>query len=1147
FTVSSVTSGDLCSYSQFGAANGGGAQSDNGANTKNQIEVIATKLKFSQQPSDAANGATMTPAVTLDALDNNNNLDKDWNVAASVACSTPSALNSNPVGGTISQGVTTIGALVHNTNGTYTLTASAAGLRDTTSTAYTIATVLYPYGSFLSITGSGNYTSNSSWCKCGNTGGCSGLTVNAGGWGDPATNTQTPIAGSSGSTVFIQGAITFSSGTAGAKYATILSGGDLILYKDYPLTDLTVKTGGNLHVNYGSILTPAGTFTVENNANVYLNSAFSGPSSQVWAGTENFYPQSNLYINNWRTGGTPQYLVDGNVTSNTHNGYKAMFGNLYIDDSQITPAGGAEVTSYNNNGFGGDDWNMLGPNNGDTINLTHGNLEFVRTPRNVSRFCSCGNPGGTPSNVYIYRNPRIMGNETGTFVVNIHGDLKLSSTWVGTAISSTDGNYTLNVDGNVEINGGTLNVKNSTSTGNGINTMNIAGNLTMTGTTSLSLNPASLNNANGQKAVLNLKGNLTVASTATIQNNVFPTDAEFNFTGTSPQLVDVASVLAPSGKGITFTIKNGATVQLKNNNFTYTTAISGYPTTLTVASGGTLDFNWKTDGTPLTVNGASTINTFTLASGGTLKITSPNGIVKNTATYGSTNGNVTGFATSNRDYNQVARYWYTGKSNSTHYTGDGINQTGATNGVEKIVICDLSDNTKILTPTVKFALTNDTAVFSGGGRLDIRKGQFIETENEYITGTNGTLYMAPGTLYKVLSGYNVLTTEVTTGGTYIPRMEGTSVTPYQLTGGTIELAGSGSHAFQTLRADDNLYNYVNVKFSGSNTLGTDYKNLSQQTTIDSLLTVTENAIVDCKTTGGSAASFVGNGGLKMDGGRLRIKKFNDKNPELKGFNNPYTLTGGVVEFYGTGNINQQQIRGKDTLDRIISYYNMEINADAANYSTSSGLDKAGNVDLTSSFYLKNVMNVNYPAVLRMDESDFIYAPLTGAGAEVVNINANAGLLYGNSNGITTAAAGTGVTVGNIRTTNRTFSPDASYGFVSSGNMVTGNGLPSTVKGLYVYKSNTGDRVSLSKNTRADSVLKMFSGHILTDTNRIELGKDINNRGRLDYTTGYVVGNMRRWYDSLNTDIASGLFPLGEDSSGTLRNRNYLIKYTADPT
>lgn len=284
----------------------------------------------------------------------------------------------------------------------------------------------------------------------------------------------------------------------------------------------------------------------------------------------------------------------------------------------------------------------------------------------------------------------------------------------------------------------------------------------------------------------------------------------------------------------------------------------------------------------------------------------------------------------------------------------------------------------------------------------------------------------------------------------------------------------------------------------------------------------------------------------MDGGRLRIKKFNEANPMLSGFSNPYTLTGGVVEFYGTGSINQQQIRGKDTLDRIISYYNLEINADAANYSTSSGLDKAGNVDLTSSFYLKNVMNVNYPAVLRMDKDDFIYAPLSGAGSEVVNIKDNAGLLYGNTNGITNEASGTGVTVGNIRTSHRTFSTSASYGFISPGNMVSGNGLPATIKGLYVYKTNTTDKVTLTNTVRADSLLKMYSGHILTDaSNIIELGKGINTgeTGTLSYSAGYIVGKMRRWFNGSNTGNPTGLFPMADTSSNTFYNRHFLMEFT----
>ncbi|MBK9794331.1 MAG: hypothetical protein IPP60_14860 [Sphingobacteriales bacterium] len=300
--------------------------------------------------------------------------------------------------------------------------------------------------------------------------------------------------------------------------------------------------------------------------------------------------------------------------------------------------------------------------------------------------------------------------------------------------------------------------------------------------------------------------------------------------------------------------------------------------------------------------------------------------------------------------------------------------------------------------------------------------------------------------------------------------------------------------------------------------------------------------------------FTGNGGLIMDNGLLRIRRRTDTNPELEGINAPYTLTGGTIEFYGTIALgNRQQIRGNyGSPSKVVEYNNLEINADEARL-TSTG---PGNVDLTSSFTLKGTMNVNAPAILNMDSNDFIYK-FTGNTSNNVNILSGAGLTYGSPFGITTVAGGgTGLeptvgaanpSAGNIRTNIRTFNANASYGFVSPGNMVSGSGLPATVKSLYVLKSNLTDRVTLTNSVRADSALRMYSGHIITGSNRVELGKDVSNRGTLDYTDGYVIGNMRRWYDGTNSGIASGLYPLGEDKSGTLKNRKYLIEYSSDPT
>ena len=152
------------------------------------------------------------------------------------------------------------------------------------------------------------------------------------------------------------------------------------------------------------------------------------------------------------------------------------------------------------------------------------------------------------------------------------------------------------------------------------------------------------------------------------------------------------------------------------------------------------------------------------------------------------------------------------------------------------------DNNTQLTFTNPTGFSNNTTVNSTGGKLDIRSGQVIETETNYVIPSSGNLYMSFGTLYKIAKGNG------TSAGAYgdpIPRLNATSF-PYILTGGTIELSGgTASNYFQVLRADDANYNYYNVKFSGANTLGTDYKAFTSATYIDNSLIITGTAIVDC--------------------------------------------------------------------------------------------------------------------------------------------------------------------------------------------------------------------------------------------------------------------------------------------------------------
>jgi endonuclease I len=73
FAVSAATA----TGSVFSSANAGGASSSNTGNN-NKLSVTATKLIFVQQPSNVNSNTAMSPAVTVAAVDANNNKDLDY-------------------------------------------------------------------------------------------------------------------------------------------------------------------------------------------------------------------------------------------------------------------------------------------------------------------------------------------------------------------------------------------------------------------------------------------------------------------------------------------------------------------------------------------------------------------------------------------------------------------------------------------------------------------------------------------------------------------------------------------------------------------------------------------------------------------------------------------------------------------------------------------------------------------------------------------------------------------------------------------------------------------------------------------------------------------------------------------------------------
>ena len=1039
FTITNATAN--AAGSTFAAANAGGAQSSI-TGDRNRIEVTADRLAFATQPLDQSINVNLN-TFTIAARDINGRTDLDATNSITLSTSGTGMTSSSPY--TLTAGVVDIANVQFTTaQGPITVTATTTGLSNNSvvSNNFNIADV---------ATGSFRTMSACLWSSTGanNTG---TWQVFSGGWQNlpftgypntyPPTNSATAV-------IIIRHNVTLQ-GTNTTKNIIVENGGTLNTSTVTPtFKNVLVKNGGTFDKNpsNGLKFDTDGILEVEDGGTfIYKHTSSTSRSTNLWAGTEKFHPNSNFIVRE-----TENSVGDGNLVVQSasdvslHEG--AMFGNFIVDMGTLGGVVPLFVSGLN-------------------TKLTNGDF-ILRTGS---------------SNAMIFN--------SGDYSITIGDSLIVESTYTQ-PFTLTNSTSTVNftVNGAVVHNGtGEFRLANSQTNFNPSVTLNIDKDLTI-GSTNFSFDIGS-SSTGTNKSTVNLKGNLKSGT-----GNFLTTNSQtakkgvLNFTGTTLQTVDVASTGASTENvRLDFNVKNGATVQLINRNFEL-----GTNSKVTVETGGTLDFGF--DGTTalnIGFSGSMTGTSFESQQASTLKISSPDGITTAAGV-----GNVR-VVPGNRTYDQTATFHYIGKVNQV--TGNGV--TTSSNG--KVLICDLINNSTQLSLSNSVAFTNNTAVSATGGKLDIRKGQVIETETAFVSGSTGTLYMEPGTLYRVAKGS---ANAADAANNLIPRVLGGTY-QYVLNGGTIELAGTGANAFQTIRGTQSRPNYKNLLFSGANTYGADYKNLSTATAVDSSLRITGTSVVDCINSTSQAASFTGTGGLIMDGGTIRIKNTSNTNPELTGSALSYNVTGGTIEFYGSGATQNQRLRGGNT------YHNIVVNADASNLNFAGTL---GNMSPTSSITITGTMNVNAPASLRLDATNSI----SGSGNFAVNDGAT--LFYSNANGIKTS--GTGTSDGHIRITGtRTFSPNASYGFTSTQAMVSGNALPSEVENLYMNKPATVE-VTLSNPVEVKNNLQFISGVLVTGSNEVYVSKNAVaaiTGGENTGTDKFINGRLRR-----ATSNSSGYnFPVG---------------------
>lgn len=133
FAIIAVTA--AASGSEFATSNGGGALTSN-TGDRNRIEVIATKLKFVQQPSNTFNYEPMSPPISVEAVDALNNRDMDFSATVGL---NGGGLFSTPLASLVSGfGVYSDAIFSGASVGNGVLTSNSSGLTNASSSSFDI-------------------------------------------------------------------------------------------------------------------------------------------------------------------------------------------------------------------------------------------------------------------------------------------------------------------------------------------------------------------------------------------------------------------------------------------------------------------------------------------------------------------------------------------------------------------------------------------------------------------------------------------------------------------------------------------------------------------------------------------------------------------------------------------------------------------------------------------------------------------------------------------------------------------------------------------------------------------------------------------------------------------------------------------------
>ena len=538
--------------------------------------------------------------------------------------------------------------------------------------------------------------------------------------------------------------------------------------------------------------------------------------------------------------------------------------------------------------------------------------------------------------------------EDGSF--NPKGLFSVQSTGSGNIRLENAGNgSTYNIDGGLEVSGGTLVVNYDNNGGSKEAIINVTGNLSITGNGILNLADGSANGSgSGYMATLNLKGDLYINNTTTaypLLSTATENKGRINFTGTTIQ--NYYRTSSTGSSGIDYEIPATKTVVLQNPLLLRSVSAKNFDK-ITVS--GTLQM-----GTHFIDESAGANASFIVNAGGTIQTANTGGLVSAIAVGGT------------KTFTAGANYTFNGNTITPFPTTTFGNP--ATININANVTSNLAA-TLVITTALNIN-TGGTFTLNGTNNVQLNTGVTLTIASgaTFDNGGNSQILVGSGTPSIVINGtFITRDPEGFTGtGAAIP-----TITP---------TLGTSSSIQYTLLGNQNVQNapYANVLFGGSGikTITTNIASISGNVTING------SAIVNAGTNvlGGSTT------GLIMDGTSRLIVSGNRTVPDMAG---TYTLTNGTIEF--NGNNAAHLIRtGVAYRNIIVSGANVQVAS--GNLSFQGGgsfiVDATAKLSVTTQQIIANAATVNViiNGTFATADADGFY----GVNASIPGTNANVSL------------------------------------------------------------------------------------------------------------------------------------------------------------